>query len=203
MADESNIAAKDAIRLLLALSPSTCDESVIRDVLGDRAGKSLSEVAQAFGVAAATVRHTWRRDGMPGDAKAKWFGYADILIWFLKRNNANAAARGVDEFTNRKRSAETRAAEAEALIKERKAEQVAGEYTATEVSASVISGSANSLRDGLMAIPREAKEYVGKKYQSDLETFLRTRIGGELTAFSERANSGIRAAAKLWRTENV
>jgi transposase-like protein len=175
MTEAAAIEAKDAIRLALALEPATCNEQVIREVLGDRSVESLSEVAQTFGVAAATVRHTWRRDGMPGDAKKKHWPLADILIWFLKRNTKNAEARGADEFTKRKREAETKAAEADARIKERKAEEVEGVYVRLDIVLAVIKGIVNVAR--LMAIPRKMTPMFPAKaaaqYTAETERMLR------------------------------
>lgn len=178
--------AKDAIRLALALGPSRVDEAVIRDVLGDRSVPSLSQVAQAFGMAAATVRHTWRRDGMPGDAKAKKFVLADILIWWLQRKAANAEARGADEFTKRKREAETLVAEFEAQIKGTKARHVQGEYVPLVSVQQVLRGMLNVVRDAFLTIPRKWNPRFPVKYASEWTVELENDIRAVLTIIAEK-----------------
>ena len=201
--DQQAVPIKEVIRLLIQSSPANCDEPLIREVLGERAAKSLSEIAQAFGVAAATVRHTWRRDGMPGDARGKRFVYADVLIWYLKRNNANAAARGVDEFTQRKRAAETRKAEFDALITEQRAQRATGGYIAVATAISGVRGLAATLRDQVADIPRRMEIRFPPKHAKESVADLETMLRNALQAFTERSISEIRAAAEKWSDGDV
>src|SRR3972149_5662724 len=111
MSERSQLDPKDACRLIVGLVPSTIDEQLSREVLGSVLLTSMSDVAQAFGVSAATVRNTWRRDGMPGTAKRgtikeNKFPLADVLIWWLRRNAAAATARGATPDTIRKQAAD-------------------------------------------------------------------------------------------------
>lgn len=161
-----NIEAAAVVRLVMLLDPGCVNELAIKEAFGDTSVESLSEVAQAFGVAAATVRHTWRRDGMPGDAKAKCWPLGEILIWFLKRKLANAVARGSDELTKLKKEAETRIAEAEARIKERKAEVTEGEFVPLAAVQATLRGMLNVFRDTMLNIPRQLTPMFPAKYAS-------------------------------------
>ena len=195
MADDGKIEAAAAIRLVLALESGCLNELAIKEAFGDAAVDSLSEVAQAFGVAAATVRHTWRRDGMPGNARAKCWPLADILIWFLKRKLANSIARGADDYTQRKREAETRAAEADAAIKEKKVEVITGEYLPLSVAVSVVKACANKFRDGLMGVSRKLQPMFPPRYQVQLTEEVDREHRNLLTAFCEASTSDLRQAA--------
>ena len=169
---EQDIDAKQAIRLVLALGPSIVDETVIREVLGERSVSTISDVALAFGVKETTVRNTWRRgtDRLPGESKkggrAK-FVLADCLLWYLRRQVSASEARGADEFTKRKREAETRAAEAEARIKERRAEAVEGEYVPLAIVRSVNRGVYNRVRDGVLSVPPQLTPMFPRKHAAE------------------------------------
>jgi phage terminase Nu1 subunit (DNA packaging protein) len=94
---DTAIDAGAVVRLVMATC-SASDEGLIRAALGDVVLSSMSEVAQSFGVSAATVRHTWRRDGLPGTVRRGpgrrgHFPLADIVLWLLKREQAARAGR--------------------------------------------------------------------------------------------------------------
>lgn len=184
--DPQQLHAKDAVRLALALEPSRLDEPVIREILGDRAVKSLSEVAQAFGVAAATVRHTWRRDGMPGDAKQKRFVLADVLVWWLRRAEANSKARGADEYTKRKREAETTTAEVEAQLKQLRLERETGEFVSVALVRSELGSALSMLRDDLMTMPEQLMPSLPAKQAGAIAAEIERQIGIFLTGLADR-----------------
>ena len=190
MSEKNQLDPKEACRLLIGLSPGSVDEKLIRDVLGNVVLGSMSEVAQAFGVSAATVRHTWRRDGMPGEAKkgtskSNKFPLADILIWFLKRAGANAKSRGVDEYTERLRKAEVEAAEARLRHELRKEQQQTGKQCDVAQVRSEMASIFGVVRDGLLELPRHMKPMFPATVAEEAAAEMDRLIRLELTRMSE------------------
>lgn len=165
----TEIEAKQAVRVVwLALSGGLTSE-VIDEVFGDSAAKSLTEVAAAFGVSVATVRHTWKSNGLPSVGKrgsGSTAKYADVLKWLIARDTRNAIARGSDELTKLKKEAETRIAEAEARIKERKAEVTEGEFVPLVAVQATLRGILNVFRDTMLNIPRQLTPMFPAKYSA-------------------------------------
>lgn len=194
----SQIDVKDAVRLIWLAAEGRLDEEAIRCTLGSAEAGSMSQIAQGFSVSAATVRHTWKPNGMPSvgkrgsGSKAIW---AEVLIWALRRSKTNEVARGVDNFTARKREAETRAVEAEATIKEHKAQVTVGEYVKLVVAVSVVKGYANKLRDGLMGLSRQLSPLFPAKYATQWTEDIERLHRNLLTAFSESSINDLREAA--------
>ena len=195
MVFELQIDVSAFVQLELKCPRATIDDTAINEFLKGFYVTSLASVAKVFGVSYVTVKTSWRPGGMPGDAKAKKWIIADILIWLLKRNNANATSRGTDEFTERKRDAESRIVEAEARIKERKANVVEGEYIPLAVAVSVVKGYANKLRDGLMGVARRMQPMFPAKYQAQLTEEVDRYHRNLLTAFADTSISDLRQAA--------
>jgi len=189
MAEPKQIDAKDAVRLLWLATQGKLDEATIRKVIGRAEAKSLTEVAKVFGVSVATVRHTWRPNGMPSigtRGRGSKAPLADILIWLIQRNAANMEARGADEHTKRKREAETRAAEAEARIKETKANVVEGDFVRLVSVQFVLRGLLNVFRDAMLNIPRKWTPRFPAKYASEWTAELETDIRNCLTIVAEK-----------------
>lgn len=69
---------------LLKLRPQNIDAEAIREIVGDESVRSITEVAEVFGLAGTSVRQGWRSSGMPGER----FRYrlADIVLWRLERD---------------------------------------------------------------------------------------------------------------------
>jgi phage terminase Nu1 subunit (DNA packaging protein) len=123
---------------------------------------------------------------MPGDAKAKVWRLADILIWLLKRNASNAEPKAVDEFSNRRREADTLAAEADARLKQRKAEKEEGRFVSVEVIRSEWSAWNAMFRDDVLSIPDDIKPMFPAKDAERLKDELDRRLAKALDALAER-----------------
>jgi phage terminase Nu1 subunit (DNA packaging protein) len=162
------------------------NETAIRDAYGEVVLTSLAQVAKAFSVSYVTIKTSWRPGGMPGDSKNKQWNVADILIWLLKRDAKNSEARGADDFTRRKREAETVAAEAEARIKLTKAEQVEGEYVPLMVVQSILGATANVLRDAILSVPRQLTPMFPKRYAAEWTEEAERLLRNALTVVSEK-----------------
>lgn len=206
--DQSAIPAKEVVRLLVKSSPTVLDDKALDEIFGDRYATTLSELAYAFDVEETTVRNTWRRgnDKIPGTTrrggKCK-FIWKECVKWFYRRKLAAAEGRGVDEFTKRKRAAETRAAEAEAELKERRARVASGDYILTAIPLSVFSSRISALRDGLMALVRKWEPALPKKYAKEITSDMSGDIHNLLTACSENTNTDFSAAVNQGRFRDV
>lgn len=175
-----------AIRLLLSCKPSNIDEAVIREVLGDMHVSSAAQVARVFGVSYTTVKTSWRPGDMPGDAKAKVWPLAEILIWLLKRDAGNGQPRSEDKIAKRKREAEMHTAEATQRIKQRQAEREEGMFVSVEVVRSEWSSWNAMFRDDVMTIPDDIKPMFPAKDAERLTDELNRRLAKSLDALSER-----------------
>ena len=71
-----------ACEQLLRSQPANVDPMAIKRLVGNAKAESMPEVARAFGVAANTVRQSWRPSGMPGSPGN--YSLADIAIWRLR-----------------------------------------------------------------------------------------------------------------------
>lgn len=174
------------VRLIVGMGATAVDEAGIRGALGDATWTSQSAVAAAFGVTVATVKHTWRPNGMPGDGKARRFPMADVLIWWLRRNAANVLARGADEHTERKRRAEAIKAEADAKSAERRMLREEGSLVSVDVVRSVWNSSLSVLSNDIMAIPRGIKPRLPVKVADDVTADVDRQLRLALVRISEK-----------------
>lgn len=206
MPDENKIEIKEAVRLIWLAKSGQLDVDTFRKAVGDSQAQSMTELAYGFNVTAATVRHTWKQNGLPSvgkrgsGSKAKW---ADVFAWLVSRDEHNAAARGADEFTERKRAAETRAAEADALLKERRAQVSAGYWIQLAIAVSYTKAAASVLRDGLMRISQKLRPSYPPKFRDQMCDDLDNEIRNLLVAFSEGSTSDLRAAAEMGGIDDV
>jgi phage terminase Nu1 subunit (DNA packaging protein) len=174
------------IRLLITCKPTDIDEAAIRETLGAAHVASASAVARIFGVSYTTVKTSWRPGGMPGDAKAKVWPLADILIWLLKRDAGNAAPRTEDEVGKRKREAEMHTAEAVQRLKQCQAEKEEGRFVSVEVIRSEWSSWLAMHRDDVMSIPDDIKPMFPAKDAERLKDELERRLAKAYEALAER-----------------
>lgn len=191
MSEVKQLDPASVCRLIVALGPSKIDETEIRQVLGGVVLTSMSQVAQAFAISADTVRHTWRRDGMPGEAKrgtskGNKFPLDEILIWWLKREGRATVARGKDEYTDRIRAAEARKIEAAAEMAERQLQQAAGQHVEVNLVRSEWTTWLTAFRDAVLEIPRHIKPMLPSKVAERVSAEVDRRLRHELTALSER-----------------
>lgn len=206
MPDEKTIEIKEAMRLIWLAKTGKLDGDTLRAVIGDATANSHTELAYGFCTKPTTVRHTWSQQGLPSTgkrgvgSKSVW---ADVWDWLNARDADNEKARGADEFTQRKRSAETRAAEADALLKERRAQVASGGYIAVAIAVSAVRGMAATLRDQLADIPRRMEIRFPPKHSKESVADLETMIRNALVAFTERSTSDIRAAAEQGSSNDV
>jgi len=189
---------REAFRLVaLALDGRLTPEEITKS-FGGKKFKSYTEAAKGHSVSVATVRHTWKPNGMPSVGRrgsGSEIDAAESLNWRESRKAKNEESRGSNEFTARKRDAETRAAEADARIKERKAEVAEGQYVALAVAVSVVKGCANALRDGLMGVSRKLAPMFPAKYAAQWTADVEREHRNLLTAFSETSIADLRQAA--------
>lgn len=178
-------------RLIVKIAPSDLGELEIRAIFADVVLKSMSEVAQAFNVSAATVRNTWRRDGMPGTAKRgtmkeNRFPLADVLLWWLKRHVEVSRARGADQYTDRLRLAEVTRAEAAAKREVRRLQADEGRHVEIEIVRSEWAEALTTLRDGILEIPRHVKPMLPAKVADQTVAEMDRLIRLKLTRLSEQ-----------------
>jgi phage terminase Nu1 subunit (DNA packaging protein) len=178
-------------RLIVKLAPSDVDEAELRAIFGGVVLKSMSEVAQAFNVSAATVRNTWRRDGMPGTAKRgttkeNKFPLADVLLWWLKRHVDVSKARGADQYTDRLRLAEVTRAEATAKREVRRLQAEEGRHVEIDIVRSEWAEALTTLRDGILEIPRHVKPMLPAKVADQTVAEMDRLIRHKLTRLSEQ-----------------
>jgi phage terminase Nu1 subunit (DNA packaging protein) len=199
MPDEKTIEIKEAMRLIWLAKIGELDGKTLRAVIGESKANSHTELAYGFCTKPATVRHTWSGQGLPSTgkrgvgSKSVW---ADVWDWITARDADNEKSRGADEWTKRKREAETLQAEYDAQIKQRRAQVASGGYIAVAIAISAVRGMAATLRDQLMDIPRRMEIRFPPKHSKESVADLETMIRNALTAFTERSNSDIRAAAE-------
>lgn len=191
MSDAKQLDPKAVCRLIVALEPSAIEEALIREVLGDVVLTSMSEVAQAFGVSAKTVRHTWRRDGMPGEAKrgttaGNRFPLADILIWWLKWQRKTSESRGRNEATDRKQIADAERAELAAMRERRALEREQGEWVSKAQVRSEWNAGLAVLSNDILGIPRDIKPLLPAKIAVDTTQEIERLLRLALVRISER-----------------
>lgn len=192
MSNEKQIDPMAACRLFVNSNPATIDEPLIREVFGDVVLTGMDQVAQAMGVAASTVRNTWRRDGMPGVAKrgtkkANQFPLAEIIVWELNRRLAATAGRGQNEDTKRKQSADARKAEIDAMRAERAFEMEQGKFLSVDVLRSQWNAGLAVLSNDIMAIPRDVKPALCAKCAKEGGPEIERRLRNALVRVSERS----------------
>ncbi|MGD9632181.1 MAG: hypothetical protein AB7G28_20720 [Pirellulales bacterium] len=196
MSEVVQVDAIAACRLFIQSQPMSIDEPAIRSLFGGVVLGSMDQVADAMGVAAKTVRNTWRRDGMPGEAKrgtikANKFPLAEIVIWHLRKLEKAAAARGKDEYTDRKRAAETMSAEIDAQRKQREFERQEGQWMAIEHVRSQWNAALGILSNDIMGIPRDITPVLCKKCSSNAGGEITHQLRLALTRVSERQISDL------------
>lgn len=191
MSEAVQVDAIAACRLFVQSQPTSIDEPAIRSLFGSVVLGSMDQVADAMGVAAKTVRNTWRRDGMPGEAKrgtlkSNKFPLAEIIIWHLRKLEKASIARGKDEYTDRKRAAETASAEIDAKRKQREFERQEGQWLNLEHVRSQWNSMLSVLSNDIMGIPRDVAPVLCKKCAGLAGTELTHQIRLSLTRASER-----------------
>jgi hypothetical protein len=192
--DEKRVTA--IVQLALKLGPTRIDEDAIHAALGNAAGDSTAQVGRIFERSHATISHTWRPNGMPGSKQH--YPIAPILIWVLNRDLVNEAARGVDEFTSRKREAETRSAEAIMRIQEMRAERLDGEVMSVVLMKSQITMAFGIIRDQIMSLGRSCQPFLPRAHAVELrekidrqaERVLKQAADLVLAAFSDNQSNG-------------
>lgn len=186
MSDAQQIDIGAAIQLLLACKPSEIDEAAIKETLGAAHVKSQAQVGRVFGVSQTTIKTSWRPGGMPGDAKAKVWPLADILIWLLRRDAHNEQPRSEDDVAKRKREAEMHTAEAAARIKQRLADRAEGMFASVDIIRAEWSSWLAMHRDDVMSIPDDIKPMFPAKDAERLKDELARRLEKAYEALAER-----------------
>lgn len=193
--ESQQIDIRDAFRLVLLAIDGRLTKDERRKAFEGLNFKSYAELAKYAEVRVATVRHTWKPNGLPSvgvRGSGSTINAADTLDWLDVRNVKNTEARGTDEFTKRKREAETLTAEAEARIKQLKIEQSEGEYAPVPMLLSIIGTMANRLRDAFLRLPDKYKPTWPSKYAQEWSTNMETDIRAILTMASEIDETDIR-----------
>lgn len=190
MSETNQLDPVKVCRLLVGLLQGSVDETLIREVLGTSVVRSAPQVAQAFGVSDATVRNTWRRDGMPGKAKrgtnkANEYNLAEILLWWLNRERDAAKGRGRDEYTDRMHAARAEREEVELQMARRKLERETGSTVELAVVRSEVADYITNVRDNLLEIPRHVKPMLPSKVAEEATAEIDRLIRLELTKLSE------------------
>ncbi len=205
MSSEPQIEVGKAVEIFLLLlkkCPRAIDEQLILKWFSGIVLKSQAQVARVFGVSPNTVKTSWKASGMPGGPDG--YDLAQIAIWLWRRDVSNAESWSVlDEYTKRKRDAETRKAEFDAMITEQRAQRASGSYIATAIAISGVRGMAATLRDQLADIPRRMEIRFPPKHAKESVADLETMIRNALVAFTERSTSDIRAAAEQGSSSDV
>ena len=163
-------------------------------VAGDRAAKSLSELAKWFGVSVATVKTGWRRAGdMPG--KEGHWPLAEIVFWKLDRDivptSEDEKEPGPKTALNRKREADARKAEADAAAKELKNELAAGNLLYRDDVEREISEHILVVRHTLERLPATMTPRFPKKIAGELAEQLRVEIEAALAYLADLPASAI------------
>jgi hypothetical protein len=191
MSEPQQIEPKRVVAMIVALKPLTIDEDAIRRALGATAAKSLAEVSQAFSVSYATVKHTWRPAGMPGNSQHRQYPWADIVIWWASRNVAADQARSVssayDESERREMATiQLATARADLRIRETKLSRLVGEWVPLAIVQSVFRGILSLVRDGVMQIPQQIVPLLPAQHAQ--------RIAGEVDGACRNVLQGMAAA---------
>lgn len=194
---------RTAIALIWKMRPSVVDEDELRRLFSGLAAVSLSDVAQVFGVSAATVRNTWRRDGMPVIESRRGVGckvsLVEVLIWLLKRELKNEAARRIDEDTKRKRFAEADSAEIDRDLRRIRLEREEGEFVSVAITRSEFGSALSLVRDDVMSWPEQVLPLLPPKQAAEIVENLETHLGKSLNALADRCERLIED--QLERTE--
>jgi hypothetical protein len=194
MSDRQQIDPAKVVAMIVAMRPSTIDEAATRDALGTSAATSLTTVARAFGVSYATVKHTWRPAGMPGDGRKRSYPWADVVIWWANRNIAAAESRARGGANGHAYSPETRkelesieleSARADLQIRQSKAARLTGEWVPLVAVQQVLRGMLNIMRDAFLTIPRKWNPRFPIKYAGEWTVELEGDIRGVLTVLAD------------------
>ena len=78
-----------ACETLMRSQPATVDPKVIKQLVGAATVESMPAVARAFGLAANTIRQSWKPAGMPGEPGN--YSLAAIVVWRLQYEQRLAA----------------------------------------------------------------------------------------------------------------
>lgn len=181
-------------RLIMATAPS---EDLVRAALGDATVESFPAVARAFGVKESTVRNTWRRDGMPGEAKRGpgrrgRFVLADIAIWLLQRGAAAEAGRAQakghirDDATRAELEAITLESERLGLeLRRAKVSQITGDLVARDFVRSEWNAGLGLLSNFIMGLPRDVQPTLCRKCAPSIALEMERQLRSALTQFAE------------------
>jgi phage terminase Nu1 subunit (DNA packaging protein) len=173
-------------QVLLATEPMLVNESVIRAAIGDAVVATLPAVADVFGVSPNTVKQSWRQGGMPGAAKS--YPIADIAIWYLQRQVANAEQRvtSTSDFNKQLADIELRKAEADTRLRELKLSETEDQLVARATVQSEVAMLLGVLREQLLGVPRQMTPMFPVAQAEDLTTEVERMITRSLIAITEK-----------------
>ena len=171
-----------------ALKPGAIDATLIRGLVGDRAAKSLPEVARAFGFAHSTVKNHWRPAGMPG--RPGCYPLADVLVWWLERDRARRGGGASDPVALRKARALADDAVARAKLRTMKVAKLRENLVYRDQVEREKREAYGLIHEALSAIPEQLVPVLTSTLPADRGKAIETEVGrmidGALVALASR-----------------
>lgn len=172
--------------MLLAVKPRVLTRAMVLELIGgNRVVKSMPQVATEFGVSAATIRQSWKANGMPGVNGS--YDLAEILLWRWEYERANesklAPVTGDNLEKSRLENEKLRwqVAKLESQYQEKEGLLVAREEVRAEVYAMLAVFSKH-----LLEVPRALYPLLPQKIASTIVAEVEKLIRHALGALSEK-----------------
>lgn len=180
---------------LLRLRPGSVTTDLVRSIIGDGKAASYSELAREFGVAANTIKQSWRPAGMPGEQGN--YSLAEILAWRLNyettlSNGANRFESLADkELARREKEEEVRKLQLQADRLEREEEIAKGNLVNRADVTRALSAIGATLTESLLGLPDKLTPRLPEHMAVECTETLRGDIERFLKRFSESASDAV------------
>jgi hypothetical protein len=177
-----------ALLRLLSSRPPSIDEAVIRRIVGDRSVRTIADVGREFGLAANTIKQSWRPQGMPGGHGK--YHLATILAWRLKYLAAQEGKPSHQELTDRQIERQQKEESLRQIkIKndrlEREESAAVGNLIDRQHVATSVKTAAAVLAERMMKVPSQIEPALPVDIAPTIVADIQRLIRRELVAFSE------------------
>lgn len=177
--------------ILVAMRPSSFDRKQIVSLIGgDRSVSSMPMVAKEFGLSSATIKQSWKANGMPGGDGS--YPLADIVMWKLQHDRDNEKhTRSANSTTELIRQIELDDKRFEFEQKQQKAMLEAGKVMLVAEVQADLYALITMVREMLLTVPRSMAPMLPTGIADETLTELTKQLRHCLTALANGRVCGI------------